>query len=98
MRDFFTIGPTPREESCAYVGEPDYAENAQAECRRFVKLLRQTFGPEPDGAQLRTKSFPHDFGTYYEVVCHFNSDMPASIEYAMRCESEAPAFGLCVLS
>ncbi len=91
MCDFFTIGPTPRDESCVYVGEPDYDEKALAECRRFIKLLRQTFGTEPDGARLRVKSFPHDFGTYCEVVCHFNSDVPASVAYAMRCENEAPA-------
>ncbi len=82
MRDFFTIGPTPREESCAYVGEPDYEEKALAQCRRFIGLLRQTFGLEPDGTRLSIKSFPHDFGTYYSVVCHFSHGIPASAAYA----------------
>jgi hypothetical protein len=63
---------------------------ARAECRRFIKLLRDTFGPEPAGAYLQAKAFPHDFGAYCEVVCHFNPDVPDSIEYALRLEREAP--------
>jgi hypothetical protein len=91
MRDFISIGPTPCEESCAQVGEPDYREKALGECRRFILLLRKTFGPEPEGAWLSVKSFPHDFGTYYEVICYYNTAIPASVNYAFRCESETPA-------
>ena len=90
MRDFFTLGPTPADESCACVGEPDYAERAPAECRRFIKLLRKTFGPEPSGARLATKWFDHDFGQYCEVVCYFDPEIPGSVEYALRCEGEVP--------
>ena len=68
MRDFFTLDQTPCDEPCASVGEPDYEEKALAQCRRFIGLLRQTFGLEPDGTRLSIKSFPHDFGTYYSVV------------------------------
>jgi hypothetical protein len=91
MRDYITLGPTPSEELCAQVGEPDYPEKAVAECRRFIQLLRQKFGPEPRGAWLTTKWFPHDFGSYCEVVCHFDTDSEESVEYALCCEAEMPA-------
>lgn len=91
MKDFITIGPTPCEEPCAQMGTPDYREKALAECKRFIKLLRQKFGPQPEGARLAVKSFLHDFGTYYEVVCHYDTDIQASVDYALRCEGETPA-------
>jgi hypothetical protein len=90
MRDYFCIGPTPSEEDCAQVGEPDYHRKAIAECSRFIQLIRDTLGPEPKGAELRIKAFDHDFGEYHEVVCWFDTDMPASIAYAARCEDDAP--------
>jgi hypothetical protein len=90
MSDYITLGPVPGDEPCAQVGDELYAQKARAECRRYIKLLRETFGPEPSGAYLQAKAFPHDFGAYWEVICHFNADVPESIAYAMRCEDEAP--------
>lgn len=91
MRDYFSLGATPVDEPCAQVGAPNYRTEALKECRRFVALLRRTFGPEPEGAELRIKDFPHDFGTYYEVVCHFETDNAAARAYALRCDAETPA-------
>ena len=91
MRDYFCIGPTPREEDCAQVGQPDYRRKAIAECTQFIQLIRDTLGPEPEGAELRVKAFEHDFGTYHEVVCWFDTDNEAAIEYAHRCDDDAPA-------
>ena len=90
MKNFFVIGPTPIEEECAQVGEPDYRRRALQECQRFIQLLRDIFGPEPEGAALRIKSFEHDFGTYHDVVCWFDPDMPESVDYAIRCENNTP--------
>jgi len=90
MQDFITLGPVPSDEPCAQMGDENYASRARAECKRFIALLRKTFGAEPSGAYLQTKAFPHDYGTYYEVVCYFNPSVPASIEYAYRLEREAP--------
>ena len=90
MRDFVTLGQTPCDEPCACVGEEDYYDRARAECRRFITLLRETFGSEPYGAQLTVKSSPHDFGDYLEVICHFDTDIPESRDYAYRCEDDAP--------
>ena len=51
----------------------------------------RTVGEEPENAHLAIKSNPHDFGTYYEVVCHFDDDDEEAAKYAYRCESEAPS-------
>lgn len=91
MRDYFTIGSAPCEEPCASVGEPDYYERARDECARFIELIRKVLGPEPPGARLATKEFPHDFGMYREVVCHFDDSYEEARHYASRCEGEAPA-------
>ena len=91
MPDYFCIGATPAYEPCAQVGTEGYREKALAECRRFRDLLRRVIGPEPEGAVLKIKGFPHDFGTYYELVCEFDTGNAAARAYALRCEDEAPA-------
>lgn len=88
MRDYLTIGCSPVEEDCAQVGGENYAETARRECNAFRDQLRRQFGNEPDGARLAVKAFPHDFGTYYEVVCWYEDE--ASAEYAFRLEAETP--------
>ena len=90
MRDFLNIGSSPIDEKCVQVGELDYASRAQQECARFIGLVRRTCGPEPEGAALQTKAFPHDLGTYYEVVCFFDPEIQASVDYAYRCAGETP--------
>lgn len=91
MRNFFTIGSSPIDEHCVQVGAPDYHEKAIPECKRFIELLRRVFGPEPPGARLAVKAFDHDFGSYHEVVCYFDTDILESVDYACRCECETPA-------
>ena len=60
MQDFITLGTAPVDESCAQVGQPDYYDKVTAECRRFIHLLRQTFGDEPSGTHFAIKSFECD--------------------------------------
>jgi len=90
MRDYIDIGSSPAEEDCAQVGTPDYQQRARAECTRFIELIRRTLGEEPGSAHLAIKSNPHDFGTYYEVVCYFDDNDEEGMKYAFRCEAEAP--------
>ena len=89
-RDYISIGSSPADEPCAQVGEPDYHIKANKECKKFIELIRKELGKEPDGARLSVKGFPHDFGTYYEVVCWYDDALPDSVEYAFKCEAEAP--------
>ena len=87
---FVPLGPVPADEACAQAGDENYTTEVWKECNRFIALLRDTFGEEPVGALLCIQSAPHDFGTYYEVVCYYDPDIPASVDYAFRCEREAP--------
>lgn len=90
MKHTLEIGPTPAEEPCAQVGEPMYEERAVPECERFIKLLRKTFGREPEGAHLRVKGNNHDYGQYFECVVVYDDEKPEAVEYAFKVESEAP--------
>ncbi len=90
MLDYIEIGATPCEEECEQVGSPDYARRAREECKRFAGVIRQKLGPEPDGARLAIKSFSHDFGSYYELVCCYDSETPEAVAYAFACESHSP--------
>jgi hypothetical protein len=90
MTEYIEIGPAPANEECAQTGTDEYGERSRRECRRFITLLRAAFGQEPEGARLRVQEFPHDFGTYREVVCEFDSAKPAAVRYAQRCESDQP--------
>ena len=90
MRDLIDLGAAPSDEACAQVGSPDYYDHASKECLAYIRQLRRTLGQEPDGARLATARNPHDFGTYLSVVCHYDVNVPASIEYAFRCESAGP--------
>jgi hypothetical protein len=90
--DYIEIGPSPAEEPCeqANVSGSNY-ERMKAECKEFVRLIRRTLGTEPEGARLAVKfNRDGDYG-YYEVVCHYDGKNEAAIDYAFKCESDAPA-------
>ncbi|MDO8531206.1 MAG: hypothetical protein Q7T26_03415 [Dehalococcoidia bacterium] len=98
MRDHIDIGSSPCDaaarahgEECVQVSRTeDYLDRMRVECRRFLALIRVKLGPEPEGAHLAIKSNPHDFGTYLEVVCHFDDENEEAREYAYKCESDGP--------
>ena len=91
MRDYINIGSSPYDEDCAQVGTPDYHEKVARECRAFKGQLIRQFGEPPAGAAVGIKSFPHDFGTYHEVVCYFDTEDEAATKYAFSLENDAPA-------
>ena len=90
MRDCIDLGSSPYGETCAQVGTEDYVFRAKRECKVYISQLRRCMGEEPNGAELRVKSNPHDFGSYLSVVCYFDSDNQAATEYAFRCEAQGP--------
>jgi hypothetical protein len=89
MRNLLYIGSSPAEESCASVGRAGYAGQARKECETYINQLRRQFGQEPEKARLTIKSNPHDFGTYLEVVCYYDTNDQAATDYAFKCEDEA---------
>jgi hypothetical protein len=92
MRDYICIGPSPVEEECAQVGskEYDYTSKARKECVAFKGQLIREFGVPPDGASLAIKSFPHDFGSYMEVVCYFDDNNEDAVNYCFNIENNTP--------
>lgn len=90
--DYLDIGPVPAEEECAQVGasDYDYMTRARKECNAYVEALRKKLGPEPDGAMLRVKSNPHDFGSYLSVRCYYETDKQEAVDYALKCEGDGP--------
>jgi len=91
MKEYIEIGPVPANEKCAQVGSDDFYKNCMAECHAFIKAIQKKIVEEPRWARLSIKANPHDFGTYYEVVCYYDDEHPESLEYALKCESEAPS-------
>jgi hypothetical protein len=91
VKDFVTIGATPAEESCQQSGTDHYNPvKARRECNIYARQLVRQFGEPPEGARIAVKSFPHDFGSYLEVVCYFDDAYPDSVDYAFRLEGESP--------
>lgn len=93
MTDYINIGSTPIEESCAQVGSDNYAKLSRIEGVAFKhqceRVLKKEFGDNLE-ISVRPKSFPHDFGTYHEVVAFFNPDNPTQVEQAFWLEANTP--------
>lgn len=94
--EYLNIGSTPPDEACAQLGHPDYQRVSRIECEVYAlqlrRELREKFSvPETTGLPVRlaVKVFPHDFGSYREVVCYYNPSDERSTEMAFYCESEA---------
>ena len=90
MKEYLILGSVPGNEHCSQVGDENYQEMSRVECRNFINLLRKKFGSEPEGARLSVKSFPHDFGTYREVVCYYSEKFPLSSDYCFNIEANLP--------
>lgn len=84
------LGAVPVRESATQVGELGYAQRALLECRRYMTLLRDVIGPEPDGARLRIRRSGPGFGSYLDVVVEYDNDNNVARAYAIRCDREAP--------
>lgn len=94
MKDYLSIGSSPPDESCAQVGTNDYYEQSLKECTAFKHQLERIFqnkdGELPEGCYFSIKSFPHEFGTYREVVCYFDDDNEESSNFAFNVEQNTP--------
>jgi hypothetical protein len=87
MKDYISLGSAPNDETCIQVGTPECTPaNQMAECRRFIARIREVIGPEPSGARLLIKRCEHDFGTYFDVQCHYDTGDQVGEDYALACE------------
>lgn len=92
MRDYIDLGPTPPLEECAQVGSHNYEQNAKRECQVFIAQLKRQFPDLPVGVELKIKGFPHDFGTYYDVVVTYNTDDEQATRAAHMIDEQIPAY------
>jgi len=92
MEEYLELGSAPADENCVQVETgKDYVPAMLAECKRYKELLRKLFPDKPDDCRFAIKSFPHDFGTYYEVVIFYNPKIEKSANFAFSVESNLPA-------
>lgn len=87
---YLTLGSSPYEEDCAQVGSDNYRARALKECKRYLKQIEKV-KPPPEGASLSVRSFPHDFGSYYEVVVNYEEGSEVALGYAFDLEDSCPA-------
>jgi hypothetical protein len=90
MRETLDLSCVPSDEPCAQIGQDDYHQRATKECRAYIAQLIRQLGKPPDGAALRIKSNPHDFGSYLSVVAAFDPTDPKQVEWAYKCDANAP--------
>jgi len=88
------IGCAPHEEDVAQVGDPDYGAKSSLECRAFIGQILRAYPEaksfiESDVMDIRIKSFPHDFGSYKEVVLSVDDSNEAAVDLAFEIEGDA---------
>ena len=90
MKDYISLGSVPADEDCVQVGTPEYAKQWKPECERYIKLLKRKF-PQYDlfNVKFAVQAFPHDFGTYHEVVIQYVADTDGE-EFAYFVEENSP--------
>lgn len=87
-RDYISIGNSPYEEPCTQVSsnDPEYPAKQKKECRALAGQLIRMNGEPPKGAEFAIMKNPHDFGTYYDLVVVFDTDIEEAVDYAFLCE------------
>lgn len=91
--DILELACSPIAEPCVNVGEEDYAPQARVQCRALRNQILRTFPvPEDVQAWLSTKGNQHDFGTYYEVVVHYDDQCEKATDYAFLLEASVPEY------
>jgi hypothetical protein len=90
MRDWLSIGSSPSGEDCAQIGDEDYYMRSRKELRAFIKQLAREFPSPPQGAYLAAKSFPHDYGSYTEIVVFYDDTKEECLDWALKVEAECP--------
>jgi len=96
--DFFSLAPTPHEETCTPAGESP--ENQVKECTALINQMIREIGKEPEDAEFFIiANTSHEFGIYYEVGIFYkeqtekqeedDEETPGMI-YAQKAESSIP--------
>lgn len=92
MKNYLTLGSTPYDENCAQVGNDNYYDQSQIELHIYGKYIQRLF-PEilvSKTLYLKIKSFPHDFGTYKELVIYYDNSNEKEYNLALNIDSNLP--------
>jgi hypothetical protein len=99
VRNYLQLGLVPADEPCPQVGSENYTKDAYEAGSRFIDLIVETHGNPPtsqwghsvtETIGFWVATFPHDFGTYHEVVVGYDDQIEESIEYAFMVENNTP--------
>lgn len=91
MNDYLEVGSSPSDEDCVQVGSDDYGPRSIIECQRWREQLERTFTPHPKGCRFLVKRFPHDFGTYREVVLEFDPSRIDHLSFMNHVDNHLPS-------
>lgn len=93
MLDFFDLHSTaPLLEDRAQPGHSgyDYQFRARLQANALINQLRRNFGYDPSGARLEVETRLRDLEAHITVICHFDDEIKAALDYANRCRSRFP--------
>jgi len=92
MIDFLELGPVPADEESLQVGTPQYIKYWPAEADRYRLLLTERFKDilEHVDVHIHVRNFPHDFGTYHELIVLYDDSVEGEVEAAIFIENNLP--------
>lgn len=89
MREYLTIGSCPHDEKCEQLGPTFNKDREILEIAAFCEqIMRHYPAPAFCHAEVRAKSFNHDFGRYREVCVIYNDNDEKAIDYAFSIEGD----------
>ncbi|HRO59092.1 MAG TPA: hypothetical protein PK177_08005 [Burkholderiaceae bacterium] len=88
--EYVTIGAAPGEERCAQLGSDDYEADSRVECTVFKRMLERLFPTDGTAIRYQVRKFPHDFGSYREVVICAPEGTPGFLVKATEVEHNVP--------
>ena len=89
-KDFISIGCTPASEDCVQVSKTEYyMDKMLAECNRYKEMLQAKFA-DCNKVTIAVKTFPHDFGSYAEVVVKYDNEDIEALAQAIHIENNMP--------
>lgn len=90
MTETVDLGPGPADEPCVGTGTCENFESLQKrEADLYITALTVHYAPLPEGFRFRSKTWPHDFGTYRDVEAVYTSQ--AGCELAFEIEARGPS-------
>ena len=90
MNTYIDIGSAPLFENAVSIDDPNYEALAKRDCSRLITLIRNTVGPEPEGASLEIVKTKHGLDTIYSVHVKCDPSNDIATNYAIKVECCGP--------